>query len=530
MKKCMRPVGALVWAVLVACSGSASGQGPTLPGGSPASFGRGRSLLGPSLGASGASVDSSPGGASEEPVSGRAGPSVPRVPAAATAPNRRSVGVPEREGIAAPTALPLAEVPLFGPLSLPARRDDPGPPDGLTLDQAIERLVRENLGLRARAFELPQADADILTAGLRANPLVYFDSQLIPYGTYSSQRPGGPLQYDLNITYPLDVTHKRKARTLVAARARSVLQAQYQDAVRLQLDNLYTAYSDVLAARETIRFAEAARQGLGELLARTRGLHESGTRTIADVSRIEALHEAAEVEVMDAQEVLRGNNRTLGVLLNIPGARAEALEVRGTLHDVYPPPPPVDAQIRLALEGRPDLIAYRLGVGRAEAEVKLAVANRLSDVYLLYQPYTFQNNAPFNKQSATSWALGVTVPLPIYNRNQGNIQRARLNVGQSRVELAEREQQAANEVRQAERQYALTRAAVERIEAKLLPAARRVRDDAYRLFVQGEEEAIVYLNAQREFNEAARQYRDMLVRHRRAMLRLNTAVGQRLLP
>jgi outer membrane protein, heavy metal efflux system len=326
------------------------------------------------------------------------------------------------------------------------------------------------------------------------------------------------------------VTHKRKARTLVAARARSVLQAQYQDAVRLQLDNLYTAYSDVLAARETIRFAEAARQGLGELLARTRGLHESGTRTIADVSRIEALHEAAEVEVMDAQEVLRGNNRTLGVLLNIPGARAEALEVRGTLHDVYPPPPPVDAQIRLALEGRPDLIAYRLGVGRAEAEVKLAVANRLSDVYLLYQPYTFQNNAPFNKQSATSWALGVTVPLPIYNRNQGNIQRARLNVGQSRVELAEREQQAANEVRQAERQYALTRAAVERIEVKLLPAARRVRDDAYRLFVQGEEEAIVYLNAQREFNEAARQYRDMLVRHRRAMLRLNTAVGQRLLP
>jgi cobalt-zinc-cadmium efflux system outer membrane protein len=263
---------------------------------------------------------------------------VPRVPAAATAPNQRPVGVPEREGIVAPPALPLAEVPLFGPLSIPARRDDPGPPDGLTLDQAIERLVRENLGLRARAFELPQADADVLTAGLRANPLLYFDSQLIPYGTYSAQRPGGPLQYDLNVTYPLDVTHKRKARTLVAARARSVLQAQYQDAVRLQIDNLYTAYSDVLAARETIRFAEAARQGLGELLARTRGLYERGTRTIADVSRIEALHEAAEVEVMDAQEVLRGNKRTLGVLLNMPGPEAEALEIRGTLRDGYPPP------------------------------------------------------------------------------------------------------------------------------------------------------------------------------------------------
>jgi len=180
--------------------------------------------------------------------------------------------------------------------------------------------------------------------------------------------------------------------------------------------------------------------------------------------------------------------------------------------------------------GRPDIVAYGFGVAGAVADVMLATANRLSDVYVLYQPYTFQNNAPFNKQSATSWALGVTVPLPVYNRNQGNIQRARVNVDQSRVELAEREQQTANEVRQAERQYALTRAAVERIEGKLLPPARRVRDDAYQLFVRGEEEAIVYLNAQREFNEAARQYRDMLVRHRRAMLRLNTAVGQRLLP
>jgi outer membrane protein, heavy metal efflux system len=98
------------------------------------------------------------------------------------------------------------------------------------------------------------------------------------------------------------------------------------------------------------------------------------------------------------------------------------------------------------------------------------------------------------------------------------------------VELAEREQQVVNEVRRAEREYALTRAAVRRIEGRLLPAAARVRDDAYRLYTQGEEEAIVYLNAQREYNEAARQYRDMLVRHRRSMLRLNTAVGQRLLP
>jgi cobalt-zinc-cadmium efflux system outer membrane protein len=154
----------------------------------------------------------------------------------------------------------------------------------------------------------------------------------------------------------------------------------------------------------------------------------------------------------------------------------------------------------------------------------------MSDIYLLYQPFTYQDTRPFNTPSATSWALGVTVPLPLYNRNQGNVLRARINVDRSNVELADRQQQAANEVRQAERQYVVTRNALARIETRLRPAAHRVLDDAHRLYIQGEQDAIIYLNAQREYNEAARQYRDMLVRHRRAMLRLNTAVGIRLLP
>ena len=179
----------------------------------------------------------------------------------------------------------------------------------------------------------------------------------------------------------------------------------------------------------------------------------------------------------------------------------------------------------MALDCRPDVTAYRLGILRAEAEVRLAQANRMSDVYLLYQPYTFQNNAPFDRQSATSWALGVTVPLPLYNRNQGNIQRARINVAQSQVELAEREQQVDSEVRQADREYVLTRPPSSGSRAGSCRAAERVRDDAYRLYTQGEEEAIVYLNAQREYNEAARQYRDMLVRHRRSMLRAQHGGG-----
>ena len=299
-------------------------QNPSVPAETPVAPGREHSRpLGRPLGRPDGAPIPSPGGDNPWAVRGPVGSAGAM---SITQPGRRRVGVPEQEGITTPPILAPARSPCSGRWrSRPAARTR-DPPDGLTLDTAIERLVRENLALRARSFEIPQADADILTASLRANPLLYADSQLVPYGSYSNHRPGGPVQYDVNITYPLDVTHKREARTLVARRARRVLEAQYQDAVRLQIDNLYTAYIDVLGARETIRFAEAAREGLGDPPRPDQRLYAKGTRTIADVSRIEALHEAAEVELMDAEEALRTTRRNLGVLLNLPAAEAEALQ------------------------------------------------------------------------------------------------------------------------------------------------------------------------------------------------------------
>ncbi len=164
--------------------------------------------------------------------------------------------------ISTPARLPSSPLSPNGSLAIPPGVEDIGPPDGLTLDQAIERLIRSNLDLYSKSFELPQADADLLTAGLRANPVLYTDVQNVPYGSFTTKRPGGQTQYDINVSYPLDLTHKRRARTLVAFRAKRVLEAQFQDAVRLAIDNLYTEFVDVLATRETVR---EARKGVADL-------------------------------------------------------------------------------------------------------------------------------------------------------------------------------------------------------------------------------------------------------------------------
>ncbi len=114
-----------------------------------------------------------------------------------------------------PAALPEHVTSLPAAPALSSVVEDEGPPDGLTLDSAIQQMLAANLDVLALKYEIPQADADILTAGLRSNPLIYGDTQFIPYGAFTSQRPGGPTQYDLNITYPLDVSHKRQARVRV---------------------------------------------------------------------------------------------------------------------------------------------------------------------------------------------------------------------------------------------------------------------------------------------------------------------------
>jgi cobalt-zinc-cadmium efflux system outer membrane protein len=126
--------------------------------------------------------------------------------------------------------------------------------------------------------------------------------------------------------------------------------------------------------------------------------------------------------------------------------------------------------------------------------------------------------------------VGVTIPLPLFNRNQGNIQRARITVGQTMTELAELERRVVAEVQRAERAYQVTHAAEQRFEGGILDKARQSRDTTFRLYTEGEADFDAFLNAQRRYNEVVRQYRDTLVRHRRSMLQVNTAVGRRIFP
>lgn len=526
-RRCCALVIALLLAFLSASKVVA--QGPTVNSrgmGVPELL-RNESSLGVMPGAGGSMSGNAPG--SDRPIIG-GGPRVPNVPPSLSTPGGQAYQPLLGMGVGPIAQLPPADLPLFGKLALPAE-EDPGPPDGLTLDAALQRLISANLDLRSRYLEIPQARADILTASLYANPLLYFDTQLVPYGRYSPQRPGGQTQWDLNISHPIDISGKRRARIRVATAAKSVIEAQFQDSVRIEIANLYEAYLGALLAREAVRFSKAALKGLDEVLKIVQQRKEKQILTQADVDSVLIQRELAEASLVDSEKTYESTKIRLGALLNIPPAEAERLELRGSFKIEAPEPPLGDELVDAAMKCRPDVQAFRLGVALSKESMGLARANRMADIYVLYQPFTYQDNSYMvpHVQNATSWALGATIPLPLYNRNQGNIQRSQINVQQSMIELQAQEQRVITEVKQAEKEYLIARSAVERIE-RSRPRAENVLQTDFRLFNSGLRDLLFYLAAVREYNAFVREYLTDWLRFRRSMLRINTVAGQRLLP
>ncbi|MFM7034305.1 MAG: TolC family protein [Planctomycetia bacterium] len=499
-----------------------------VPGSMEPSLGPGPGALAPSMNIPGAT-----GGAAGTGALGgkRRTGRIPRggkpLPGASSIAAARGMQTPE----SLPTPMPPTALPIPVTTIDTAVLDDPGPPDGLTFDEAIERMMADNLDLRALRHELTQADADILTAGLRTNPLVYMDTQFIPYGSFNEQRPGGPTQYDVNITYPIDVSGKRQSRVVVARMARTALEAQFQDVSRRQIDTLGRAFVTLQAARIDRLSARATVRRQEGFLAEYRASSKPDDPVANDaIDHLAFVLERARAALGEAEEAYQDAQEGLAVLLNLPPGETMRLEPRGTLRDTVPPPPPTEELMAIALRCRPDVLAARLGVNRANAEVGLQRANRLDDVYLFYDPITIQDSSPYNRQTATSWAIGLTCALPIFNRNQGNIARAQSNVSQSKLELSSLERRAVAEVRLAEREYLRSSEALGQIEKEVLPRAHSLIRRKTEQFAAGTINADDFQDNLDTVAETTQSHRDALVRHRRAMLDLNTAVGLRILP
>lgn len=430
------------------------------------------------------------------------------------------------EYLAAPAPVTTLDLPAGGPLELPTA-DDEGPTEGLTLDSAVELVTSQSLSLRAKFREIPKATADVLTAGLRGNPLVFGSVDNAPYGEYSQQRPG-EVGYGITVIQPFDINQKRVYRVIAAERARDVVHAQYQDAVRLEIDTVYALYVDALAARETIRYVDASIAGLQEVLATVDRLVANAELTSLEQDRVLVQLDAAALTREQAQAAYDKACQRLATALSLPAPVGAPLQLRGSIRTEVGQVPCLEQVLDLAMMNRPDLRAFQLGMSRAAAEVDLAVKERYPDVFVLYTPWGLTDNSALGERNAESWGISGMASVPLFNRNQGNIRRAQLSRQQTSLEWAQLQRQIEGEVRQAYRDFEVAVEKSRRLETTILPRVRSIRDKTLEQLRGGRVDLLAYIQTQREYADIVRQFRDALIDVRLAALRINTVAGVRL--
>ena len=393
----------------------------------------------------------------------------------------------------------------------------------LTIAAAIDEAVQHNLSLLAARTSLTIADAQMVSARLRPNPVASVSADHVDaLGTgFNEINNGGPPELAVRVDLPVERGGKREARIAVATAIRSEAEAQFAEAVRTLRQDVTLACIDVMAAR-----------ALRELMADTLGTYEglarvNKARVVAgsipgfEATRSEVAMLQFRATVVRADLDLAKATAQLRTLLGRPAGAPLEIADALTLAAGAPAADDVAAVESLALRSRPDLLALQLSQARSLADLRLQEALGRVD-YTVGAEYLRQQGV-----AGRSNSLGFffSTPLPLLNRNQGEIARAGAEQNQAGQLIAARRAQVIADVRTAHHDYTVTRELVAAIERDLLAPAGRVRDISSYTYKAGGGTLLELLDAQRAFNETMQTYVDAQANLRRSIARLNAAAG-----
>jgi len=391
----------------------------------------------------------------------------------------------------------------------------------LTVDEAVAEAIQNNLTLLAERASIPIAEARVLTARLRPNPsLSAAGDHLDLLGTgFNESNGGGPTEIAVGAEFLVERGGKRQRRVEVAERERSVVELKFQDAVRTVTLDVQTAFVGVLLARDNLALANENLATFNQIVEVNAARVKAGDLAEVELvrSRVAALQHANSVRRADL--ALQTAATRLKALIG-RSASSPPFEAVGDLRRESTVPG-LEELRNTAFESRPDLRALRLDGERAAAEVRLQLAQAKPNYALGTEYRRQQVNAKSN-----SLTFSVSMPLPLFDRNQGEIARSRQEQIQAGLRVRAQELAIAAEVETARNQLEAARQLVESIEGKLLGEARDVRDITDFAYRSGEATLLELLDAQRAFNETIQAYNDTRAEHAQSLYLLDAVCGK----
>src|SRR6202166_3191894 len=282
----------------------------------------------------------------------------------------------------------------------------------ITLDQAIDLALSHNHSIKASRTLILQNQDQEITANLRPNPTVGFDSQFVPFFSpqdFSGTNLDQTQQFDVGIGYLFERGHKRQRRLQAARDATAVTRAQVTDAERTLIFNVGQQFVSVLLAESTLEFALQDLKSFQQTVDIGEAQLKAGALSEGDYLKIKLQLLQFQTDVSSARlakvQALIGLREFLGYSavppdFDVIGDLAYE-PLKGNLEDL---------QMK-AMRERPDYRAAKLGITAAQSQILLAKANAQVDVN---GTYDFTHVSGENTAS-----LFVNFELPFFNRNQG---------------------------------------------------------------------------------------------------------------
>lgn len=401
----------------------------------------------------------------------------------------------------------------------------PSPSGGtkrLTLDEAVTEALDKNLDLIAARVGIAIADANAITARLRPNPVLSLGADHLDLlGTgFSEENGAGPPEYSARVDFLFERGGKRARRTDVAREERAIAEAQVGEAVRTLRLEVQQAFVDLQLAQDNLDLARENAAALDEIVSLNQVRVRSG-----DLAEVELLR--SRIAALQAQQAIRRAE------IDIRAVRVRLERVLGRTPGVEPfviqpltrPPPIIDTVNDLrsrALQTRPDLRALQRSEARSQAELRLQLAQGQFD---------FTAGTEYRRQEGlagrgNSLGLFFSMPLPVFDRNQGHVARAGEEARQTDARVRQLAQVVAGDVDLAAAQYAAAAQTLKAVEGDMLSQARDVRaitDYAYR---RGQATLIEFLDAQRAFNETMQAWNEARAEYARGVFLVRASVGE----
>ena len=392
----------------------------------------------------------------------------------------------------------------------------------ITIDEAIQMALQHNHNLLAARTTIQQSEAEETTANLRPNPSLFADWEYLPlsHSAQNAQYLHDSTEGDIGLSYLLERGKKRQHRLQAAKDITAQTRSLVTDSERGLTFNTASLFVNVQLAESTLELADKDLKSfqktvdLGELRYTKGAISEDDYLKIKlQLLQFETDYQQAELAKVEALSDLRQllGYESVSADYDVAGP-FDYQALKGNLEDLQ----------SKALQNRPDLRAAQQGITAAHSQYELQRAIGKPDV-------TVQGNYSHVNGINAASVYG-SIPLPIFNRNQGEIARTRFAITQAQEQEKATNGQALTDVRDAYEGLRVSDRIVQLYRSGYLDVAQKDRDIAEYAYQRGAVSLLDFLDAERNYRATQLAYRQALASYLLALEQLRQAVGTRALP